>query len=42
MHEIGEKVYFSNGAETNLKITTIEDLLIFKALLSTRKDNFLH
>ncbi len=42
MHEIGEKVYFSNGAETNLKITTIEDLLIFKALLSTRKDDFLH
>lgn len=41
MHEIGEKVYFSNGAETNLKITTIEDLLIFKALLSTRKDDFL-
>ena len=41
MHELGEKVYFSKGAETNLKITTVEDLLIFKALLSTRKDEFL-
>lgn len=42
MHELGEKVYFSKGAETNLKITTVEDLLIFKALLTTRKDDFLH
>ena len=41
MHELGEKVYFSKGAETNLKITTVEDLLMFKALLSTRKDDFL-
>jgi len=42
MHMLGEGVYFSKGAETNLKITTIEDLMIFKALLSTRKDVFLH
>ena len=41
MHELGKKVYFSKGAETNLKITTVEDLLIFKALLSTRKDDFI-
>lgn len=42
MHELGNKVYFSKGAETNLKITTVDDLLIFKALLTTRKDEFLH
>lgn len=42
MHELGEKVYFSKGAETNLKITTMEDLLIFKALLTAREDDFLH
>lgn len=41
MHELGETVYFSKGAETNLKITTVDDLLIFKALLSTRKDDFI-
>lgn len=33
MHELGEKVYFSTGSETNLKITTNDDLKIFKALL---------
>lgn len=42
MHELGNKIYFSKGAETNLKITTVDDLLIFKALLTTRKDEFLH
>lgn len=41
MHELGEDVFFSKGAETNLKITTVEDLLIFKALLSTRKDDYI-
>lgn len=42
MHDLGKKVYFSKGAETNLKITTVEDLHIFKALISTRRDDFLH
>jgi 2-C-methyl-D-erythritol 4-phosphate cytidylyltransferase len=32
MEALGETVYFSGGLETNLKITTQEDLLIFKAL----------
>lgn len=32
MEALGETVYFSMGLETNLKITTQEDLLIFKAL----------
>ena len=33
MIEIGEKVYFSSGSEKNIKITTPEDIDIFKALL---------
>lgn len=32
MEALGEEVHFSKGLETNLKITTQEDLLIFKAL----------
>lgn len=35
--EMGEQVHFSIGAETNIKLTTPEDLKIFKALLSLEK-----
>lgn len=31
--ELGKTVYFSNGSEKNLKITTLDDLYIFQALL---------
>lgn len=41
MQQLGETVYFSKGSEENLKITTVDDLLIFKALLHTKKDNWL-
>lgn len=41
MNELGEKIYFSQGSEQNLKITTVEDLMIFKALLHTKKDSWL-
>lgn len=37
MIEIGEKVFFSAGSEKNIKLTTPEDIEIFKALL--RGDN---
>ena len=37
MVNLGEKVYFSLGSKQNLKLTTLEDLEIFKALLSLRK-----
>lgn len=33
MQELGETIYFSSGSEKNLKITTHDDLQIFKALL---------
>lgn len=36
MKELGRMTYFSKGSEENLKITTQEDLKIFKALLSMR------
>lgn len=31
MYEFGDKIYFSKGDQTNIKITTKEDLLLFKA-----------
>lgn len=34
MQELGERVYFSKGSEKNIKLTTAEDVDIFKALLS--------
>lgn len=34
MVEMGEEVHFSIGSETNIKLTTPDDLRIFKALLS--------
>lgn len=33
MIEVGEKVFFSSGSEKNIKLTTPEDIDIFKALL---------
>lgn len=36
MIDLGEKVHFSIGADTNIKITTQGDLKIFKALLNLR------
>lgn len=36
MIELGETVHFSIGAETNIKLTTPDDLKIFKALLAIR------
>jgi len=35
---LGEKVYFSKGSEKNIKITTVEDIEIFRALLNTDKE----
>lgn len=41
MQKLGETVYFSKGSETNLKITTVDDMMIFEALLHTKKDKWL-
>ena len=41
MIELGEEVYFCAGSEKNVKITTTDDLEIFKALLSAQKSDWL-
>ena len=41
LKELGIESYFSKGSEENLKITTLEDLKIFKALLGTKQDNWI-
>lgn len=41
MKELGRETYFSKGSEENIKITTLEDLKIFKALLHTRQDDWI-
>lgn len=41
MVELGEEVHFCPGSEKNIKITTTEDIEIFKALLMAGKDDWL-
>jgi 2-C-methyl-D-erythritol 4-phosphate cytidylyltransferase len=41
MIELGEKVHFSMGSEKNIKLTTIEDIDIFKALLMSKRSEWL-
>lgn len=41
MLELGEELHFSLGSNKNIKITTLEDIDIFKALYSTRRDSWL-
>lgn len=40
--ELGRKLYMSQGSEKNLKLTTAEDIEIFKALLNSKKDEWMH
>ena len=39
--ELGRKVYFSVGSETNIKLTRPADIDIFKALLHVRKSEWM-
>ena len=41
MKELGRMTYFSKGSEENLKITTLDDLKIFKALLYMTQDSWI-
>ena len=41
MIEMGERVYFSAGSEKNIKLTTVEDIDIFKALLVAKRSEWL-
>ena len=38
--ELGQTIYFSKGSEKNLKLTTVDDLDIFKALLKESTENW--
>lgn len=40
--ELGKKLYMSQGSEKNLKLTTTEDIEIFKSLLHSKKEDWLH
>lgn len=40
--ELGRKLYMSKGSEKNIKLTTTEDIEIFKSLLNSRKEEWLH
>ncbi len=39
--QMGEEVYFSKGSEKNLKLTIVEDIDIFKALLLAKRAEWL-
>lgn len=41
MKELGRMTYFSKGSEANFKLTTLEDLSLFKALLKTKQDDWI-
>lgn len=41
MIEMGNQVYFSKGSEKNIKLTTVEDIDIFKALLMAKRSDWL-
>lgn len=41
MQKYGYPTYFSKGSEKNIKITTVEDIEIFKALLNARNDSWI-
>jgi 2-C-methyl-D-erythritol 4-phosphate cytidylyltransferase len=41
MVELGERLYFAAGSEKNIKLTTKDDIEMFKALLMAKKDNWL-
>ena len=41
MKELGETIHFSKGNEKNMKITTVDDIDLFKAILHATRDNWI-
>ena len=41
MVDLGERLYFAAGSDKNIKLTTKDDLELFKAYLKADKDNWL-
>lgn len=40
MLELGETLYFAKGSEKNIKITTMEDIELFKALIKLEREDW--
>ena len=41
MLRLGEKLYFCYGSEKNIKVTTVDDLELFKALLKMEREDWI-
>lgn len=41
MLRLGETVYFSKGTDKNVKVTTVDDLEVFKALLKMEREDWI-
>ncbi len=41
MVELGERLYFARGSDKNIKLTTRDDLELFKAYLNSKKDTWI-
>ena len=41
MVELGERLFFAAGSDKNIKLTSKDDLELFKAYLKSEKDNWL-
>ena len=41
MTDLGETLYFAAGSEKNIKLTTLDDIALFKALLSAEPEKWL-
>jgi len=41
MVDLGVEIYFAAGSEKNIKITTVDDIDVFKALLKTKRDSYI-
>ena len=41
MIEMSRQVFFSAGSEKNIKLTTVDDIDIFKALLAAKRSEWL-
>ena len=41
MVELGERLYFASGSDKNIKLTSKDDLELFKAYLKAEKDDWI-
>ena len=41
MLHLGQRLYFSKGSERNIKVTTVEDMEVFKSLLNMERESWI-